>query len=91
VVKNDPRNNKPGQVRLPIRVITLRSERGYLAANYDGSAAKWPKTLRSQFGKFYDVKKVRNTSVVNPRKLFWLAGLYQDGQVLILIGPAFSF
>jgi hypothetical protein len=43
------------------RVITLRQERGYSATNYDRSAAKRPKTLRRQFGNFYDVKKVRNT------------------------------
>jgi hypothetical protein len=42
------------------RVITLRSERGYSATNYDGSAVKHPKNLRRQFGKFYDGKKVRN-------------------------------
>jgi hypothetical protein len=43
-------------------VITLRQERGYSAANYDGSAVKHPKTLRRQFGKFYDGKKVRNNT-----------------------------
>ncbi len=35
--------------------------RGYSAANYDGSAVKHPKTLRCQFGTFYDAKKVRNS------------------------------
>jgi hypothetical protein len=43
------------------RVITLRSERGYSATHYDGSAVKCPKTLRCQFGNFYDGKKVRNS------------------------------
>ena len=43
------------------RGITLRSEYGYSATNYDASAAETPKTLRCQFGSFYDVKKVRNT------------------------------
>jgi hypothetical protein len=38
----------------------LRSERSYSATNYDGSAAKRPKTLRRQFGNCYDDKKVRN-------------------------------
>ncbi len=41
-------------------VITLRSERGYSATNYDHSVAGTPKTLRRQIGRFYDVKKVRN-------------------------------
>jgi hypothetical protein len=38
----------------------IRSERGYSATNYDGSAVKRSKTLRRQFGNFYDAKKVRN-------------------------------
>jgi hypothetical protein len=41
-------------------VITLRSERGYLATKYDAIAVKSPNTLRRQFGRSYDQKKVRN-------------------------------
>jgi hypothetical protein len=33
-----------------------------LAKNYYASAATWQQTLRSQFGKNYDAKKIRNTS-----------------------------
>jgi hypothetical protein len=39
----------------------LRCQRGYLAANYDRSLIQSSKPLRWQFGKMYDVKKVRNT------------------------------
>jgi hypothetical protein len=43
-----------------LKIAGLRSERGYSATNYDASVEKPPKTLRCQFGRFYDVKKVRN-------------------------------
>ncbi len=38
----------------------LRPQRGNLAANYDASVAIRQKTLRRQFGKKYDGKKIRN-------------------------------
>jgi hypothetical protein len=43
-----------------------RSERGNSATNYDASPAKTQKTLRGQFGKFYDQKKVLNSSPSSP-------------------------
>lgn len=43
------------------RVASVRSERGYSATKYDGSAGKVPETIRRHCGRFYDVKKVRNT------------------------------
>jgi len=42
------------------RVASVRSERGYSATKYDGSAGKVPETIRRHCGRFYDVKKVRN-------------------------------
>jgi hypothetical protein len=53
-------SRRPKTRKRTCRVTTLRSERGYLARNYDGSAAKRAKPLRRHFGKFYDAKKVRN-------------------------------
>jgi hypothetical protein len=43
--------------------IVVRPRRGYLATNYDHSTAISLKTLRRQFGRVYDEKKVRNTSM----------------------------
>jgi hypothetical protein len=37
-----------------------RSKRGYWATKYDASVVKSPKTVRRQFGRSYDQKKVRN-------------------------------
>lgn len=47
--------------KLPNAVVALRSERGYWATEYDASAGQFPKTLRRQIGRPYDVKNVRNT------------------------------
>ena len=54
--------------RLPVpnhqtarRVTAVRPERGYSATNYEATAVNPPKTLRRQFGRSYDVKKVRNS------------------------------
>lgn len=44
-------------------ITTRRPDLGYSAAKYDESMGETPKTLRRQFGRFYDVKKARNTSV----------------------------
>jgi hypothetical protein len=41
-------------------IITLRQERGYLETNLDASSVIFPKSLRCQFERFYDHKKVRN-------------------------------
>ncbi|MDR3574550.1 MAG: hypothetical protein P4L50_11850, partial [Anaerolineaceae bacterium] len=54
-------------------VITLRSERGYLAANYDASTVKSPKTLRCQSSRSYDVKKVRNSNASKPDSQQWVS------------------
>jgi hypothetical protein len=43
----------------------LRSKRGNLAAKYDPNAANIPKSLRRQFGSFYDGRKVGNTDAQN--------------------------
>jgi len=48
------------KTEMTARIITVRSERGYSATNYDASAANLQKSLRCQIGLFYDVKKVRN-------------------------------
>ncbi|MFA6545412.1 MAG: hypothetical protein WCS99_13420 [Limisphaerales bacterium] len=40
-------------------VTGLRPERGYSATKYDGNAANPKKTVRRQFGRIYDEKKVR--------------------------------
>jgi hypothetical protein len=42
-------------------VVTLRPVRGNLATKHDRSPAKLEKTLRGQFGSFYDQKKIGNT------------------------------
>ena len=39
---------------------TLRSERGNSVAKYEASPAKLKKSLRPQFGKIYDQKKIGN-------------------------------
>ena len=50
---------------LPIYpVITLRPEHGNWVANYDASPSDCQKPLRSQFGRFYDQKKVGNNYFV---------------------------
>ena len=43
------------------RVRRVRSERGNPATNYDPSPAIPPKPRRSQIGRKYDAKKVRNS------------------------------
>jgi hypothetical protein len=40
----------------------MRSERGNWVANYDASPGGCKKSLRCQFGRFYDQKKVGNNS-----------------------------
>jgi hypothetical protein len=45
-------------------VVTLRPVRGNLDTKHDRSPAKLEKTLRGQFGSFYDQKKIGNTEVV---------------------------
>jgi hypothetical protein len=47
-------------LKIACLVVPLRLERGYPATNYGASPANNQKTLRRQFGRFYDVKKVRN-------------------------------
>jgi hypothetical protein len=42
-------------------VVTLRPVRGNLATKHDRSPAQLEKTLRGQFGSFYDQKKIGNT------------------------------
>jgi hypothetical protein len=42
-------------------VVTLRPVRGNLDTKHDRSPAQLEKTLRRQFGSFYDQKKIRNT------------------------------
>ena len=55
---------KPGNQFKTLRPVkTLRSKHGYWATNYDASVVKSPKTLRRQFGRSYDQKKVRNSSI----------------------------
>lgn len=44
-------------------VTGLRPERGYSATKYAGNAANPQKTVRPQFGRFYDEKKVRNSEL----------------------------
>jgi hypothetical protein len=41
-------------------VVTLRPVRGNLATKHDRSPAQLEKTLRRQFGSFYDQKKIGN-------------------------------
>jgi hypothetical protein len=48
------------------RAITIRPQRGNLAAKYDANAATRQETLRGQFGHFYDAKKVRNRETSPP-------------------------
>jgi hypothetical protein len=55
------RAKRPGPPKAASGIATLRSERGYSATNYDASAAQCPKCLRSQIGRKYDVKRVRNS------------------------------
>ena len=56
-------------VRLPTAsyskrlVAALRSERGYLATDYDASAGRLPETLRPQIGRSYDDKKFVTTQL----------------------------
>jgi len=38
----------------------IKTKHGYWATKYDASAVKSQKILRRQFGRSYDVKKVRN-------------------------------
>ena len=54
------RPNPMGTMKTARRVASVRSERRYSATNYDASPAKRPEPLRGQFGRKYDVKKVRN-------------------------------
>jgi hypothetical protein len=44
-------------------VVTLRPVRGNLATKHDRSPAQLEKTLRRQFGSFYDQKKIRNSEI----------------------------
>ena len=53
------------------RVTNLRSECGYSATFYDGTAAKLQKYLRQQFGLFYDQKKVRNIHACGMAERVW--------------------
>jgi hypothetical protein len=46
-------------------VVTLRPVRGNLATKHDRSPAQLEKTLRRQFGSFYDQKKIGNTNHKN--------------------------
>ena len=60
----DPSLEIPSKIVKPLQpVVALRSQRGNLATKYDPNVAKPPKNLRPEFGRFYDVKKVRNTRV----------------------------
>jgi hypothetical protein len=54
LVPCDPRPASPA--------VSMRSERGNWVANYDASPGGCKKSLRCQFGRFYDQKKVGNSS-----------------------------
>jgi hypothetical protein len=43
-------------------IVCLRSERGNLVTKGDASPAKFKKSLRGQFGNFYDQRKIGNSS-----------------------------
>jgi hypothetical protein len=45
-------------------VVTLRPVWGNSATKHDRSPAKLEKTLRRQFGSFYDQKKIGNISIL---------------------------
>jgi len=58
-VQSKPRN--PATIiKTPSRVVALRSKHGYSVTKHDASVAKSQKTLRRQFGRNYDQRKVRN-------------------------------
>jgi hypothetical protein len=50
------RQNSFAETQTDPATSSIRPERGNLAAKYDPNAANLQKTLRRQFGIFYDVK-----------------------------------
>jgi hypothetical protein len=51
---------KVALLKCPRSITSVRPEHGYSVKIYDRSTDTWPATLRSQFGRKYDQKKVGN-------------------------------